>query len=123
MSENKKYIIMIAIIVIGICLTVWILSLINSKGTTVITYTDTKDTVVNLEKYNKLKTGMSEEEVWSTLGGKCTQIVTTGLDLVNQLVTADQTAYGCNCYGTTDCKVILMVQNGNLVITMGSGLE
>ena len=123
MNENKKYILMVVIILIGIVATVWILSLINSKGTTVITYTDTKDTVVNLAKYNKLKSGMSEEEAWDVLGGKCTQIVTTGLDLGNQFVITNQIAYGCNCYGKTDCKVILLVQNGKLVITMESGLE
>lgn len=74
-------------------------------------YPDSKDVVVTLEQYNKLKSGMTEEEVWDILGGKCTNTGTTDLGIGNEYVTV---SYGCNGNGGIGSNIILMFQGGKL---------
>lgn len=44
-------------------------------------YPENKDVVVTLEEYDKLETGMSEQEVWDIVGGKCTNTGETDLGM------------------------------------------
>lgn len=74
-------------------------------------YPDSKDVVVTLKKYNKLKSGMTEEEVWDILGGKCTNTGTTDLGMGDEYVTV---SYGCNGNGGIGSNIILMFQGGKL---------
>lgn len=83
-------------------------------------YPDSKDVVVTLEEYNKLKSGMSESEVWEIIGGKCTNTGTTDLGIGSQYVTV---SYGCNGNGTVGSNVILMFQGGKLNTMSQIGLK
>lgn len=74
-------------------------------------YPDSKEVVVSLEEYNKLKTGMSEKEVWDIIGGQCTNTGTTDLGIGEQYKTA---SYGCNGNGGIGSNVVLMFQGGKL---------
>lgn len=74
-------------------------------------YPDSKDVVVTLEQYNKLKSGMTEEDVWDILGGKCTNTGTTDLGMGDEYITV---SYGCNGNGGIGSNIILMFQGGKL---------
>lgn len=83
-------------------------------------YPDSKDTVVTLEEYNKLETGMTEQEVWDVIGGKCTNTGTTDIGMGDEYVTV---SYGCNGEGSFGANVILMFQGGKLSTKTQAGLE
>lgn len=83
-------------------------------------YPDSKDVLVSLEQFNQLKSGMSEQEVWNILGGKCTNTGTTDMGIGEQYVTV---SYGCNGKGTTGANVILMFQDGKLSTMSQTGLK
>ena len=111
----KKVLLIISLI------SIFILTSCNKKESykTETIYKNNK-VVVNLETYNKLKYGMTEDEVWSILGGKCEKIVLedaspTDIKLVE---------YGCNGYGDKGANVILTFdENHKLYITVQYGLK
>lgn len=74
-------------------------------------YPESKDTIVTLEEYNQLKTGMTEQEVWDVIGGKCTNTGTTDIGIGEEYITV---SYGCNGNGSVGSNVILMFQGGKL---------
>lgn len=75
-------------------------------------YPDSKAVVVDLEKYNKLSSGMTEKQVWDILGGECTNTGTTDLGMGSEYVTK---SYGCNGNGGIGSNVVLMFQGGKLM--------
>ncbi len=83
-------------------------------------YPDSKDVIVTLDEYNRLKSGMSENEVWDIIGGQCTNTGTTDLGIGSQYVTI---SYGCNGKGSIGSNVILMFQGGKLNIMSQTGLK
>lgn len=83
-------------------------------------YPDSKDTIVTLEEFNQLETGMTEEEVWDIIGGKCTLDAETSIDGLEEYKTV---SYGCNGKGTTGANVQLMFQGGKLSTKAQTGLK
>lgn len=83
-------------------------------------YPDSKNVTVTLEEYNKLESGMSENEVWEIIGGECTNTGTTDLGIGDQYATV---SYGCNGNGTVGSNVILMFQGGKLSTMSQVGLK
>ena len=83
-------------------------------------YPDSKDTIVTLEEFNQLKTGMSENEVWNIIGGKCTLTGETSIDGLEEYKTI---SYGCNGKGKIGANVILMFQGGKLSTMSQAGLK
>lgn len=83
-------------------------------------YPDSKDVIVTLEKYNQLKSGMTEQEVWNIIGGHCTNTGTTDIGAGDEFVTI---SYGCNGNGIAGSNVILMFQSGKLVTMSQTGLK
>lgn len=83
-------------------------------------YPDSKDVTVTLEEFNKLKSGMTESEVWDIIGGKCTNTGTTDLGIGSEYVTV---SYGCNGNGSVGANVILMFQGGKLNTMSQTGLK
>ena len=92
----KKVLLIISLI------SIFILTSCNKKESykTETIYKNNK-VVVNLETYNKLKYGMTEDEVWSVLGGKCEKIDLQSDDPEDK----NLSNYGCNGYG----KKVLML--------------
>lgn len=84
------------------------------------TYPDSKDVIVTLDNYNKIKTGMNEQEVWDIIGGKCTNTGTTDMQIGEKYITV---TYGCNGKGSTGANVILMFQGGKLTNKTQAGLN
>ena len=83
-------------------------------------YPDSKDVIVTLDEFNNLQSGMSEDEVWDIIGGKCTNTGTTDMGIGDEYVTV---SYGCNGNGSIGANVILMVQGGKLVTMNQTGLK
>lgn len=83
-------------------------------------YPDNKDVVVTLDEYNKLSSGMSEQEVWDIIGGKCTNLGTTDLGIGQQYITS---SYGCNGNGVVGSNVSLIFQGGKLKSLAQVGLR
>ncbi|GEM_PF-1068773 len=83
-------------------------------------YPDTKDVVVSLDVFNKLSSGMTEQQVWDIIGGKCTNTGTTDIGMGSQYITV---SYGCNGNGGIGSNVILMFQGGKLSTMSQIGLE
>lgn len=83
-------------------------------------YPDSKDVVVSLEQYNNLSSGMTEQQVWDVIGGKCTNTGTTDIGMGEQYVTV---SYGCNGNGGVGSNVILMFQGGTLYTKSQIGLK
>lgn len=83
-------------------------------------YPDSKDVIVTLDEYNQLKTGMTEQEVWDIIGGKCTNTGNTDLGIGSEYVTI---SYGCNGNGNVGSNVILMFQGGKLSTISQTGLK
>jgi len=83
-------------------------------------YPDSKDVVVSLEEYNQLKNGMTEDEVWEIIGGKCTNTGNTDLGMGEEYIT---TTYGCNGSGKTGANAILIFQGGTLNSMSQAGLK
>lgn len=83
-------------------------------------YPDSKDVIVTLDEYKQLKSGMTEQEVWDIIGGKCTNTGTTDLGIGEQYITI---SYGCNGNGNTGSNVILMFQGGKLNTMSQIGLK
>ena len=83
-------------------------------------YPDSKDTIVTLEEFNQLETGMTEDEVWNIIGGKCTLEGETAIDGLEEYKTV---TYGCNGKGTTGANVQLMFQGGKLSTKAQAGLK
>lgn len=119
-------IIIILLIVIGICT----LSIINARGwfgkesnflnENTYAYPDSKNTIVTLSKYNLLDTGMTEQEVWDIIGGKCTNTGTTDIGAGDEFITI---TYGCNGKGRVGANVILIFQGGKLYSKSQAGLQ
>ncbi len=83
-------------------------------------YPDSKEVIMTLEEYKLLETGMSIDEVWEIIGGKCTSTALTDLGMGEEYITE---SYGCNGNGQVGANVILMFQ-GNKLITKGqTGLK
>lgn len=119
----KKFFLVVALIFIPLLLTGCSEDLDNvSKNIddTKYVYPDSKDVVVSLETYNKLSSGMTEQQVWDILGGKCTNTGTTDLGIGEQYIT---TSYGCNGNGSIGANVLLMFQGGKLSTLSQSGLK
>lgn len=85
-----------------------------------LVYPDSKDVIVTLEKFNKLSSGLSEDEVWDIFGGKCTNTGTTDLGIGSEYVTV---SYGCNGNGSIGSNVVLMFQGGKLKTMSQIGLK
>ena len=83
-------------------------------------YPDSKDVVVSLENYNKLASGMTEQQVWDIIGGKCTNTGTTDIGIGEEYITV---SYGCNGNGSVGSNVILMFQGGKLSTMSQIGLK
>lgn len=83
-------------------------------------YPDNKDVVVTLEEYNKLVSGMTEQEVWNIIGGECTNLSTTDLGIGQQYITS---SYGCNGNGYVGSNVALIFQGGKLKSLAQIGLR
>lgn len=83
-------------------------------------YPDSKDVIVTLESFQKLKSGMSENEVWNIIGGTCTKTGTSDLGIGSEYVTI---TYGCNGNGSVGSNVILMFQGGKLYTMSQVGLK
>ena len=83
-------------------------------------YPDSKDVIVTLDAYNKLSSGMTEQQVWDVIGGKCTNTGTTDLGMGSQYVTV---SYGCNGNGGVGSNVLLMFQDGKLSTMSQIGLK
>lgn len=90
------------------------------SSTLVYPYPDSKDVIVTLEEFNQLETGMTEDEVWNIIGGKCTITGETSLEGLEEYKTI---SYGCNGEGTTGANVQLMFQGGKLSTKAQSGLK
>lgn len=75
---------------------------------------------ISLEEYNQLKNGMTEDEVWDIIGGKCTNTGNTDLGMGEEYVTI---TYGCNGYGKTGANAILIFQGGTLNSMSQAGLK
>ena len=109
----KKVLLIISLI------SIFTLTSCNKDNSTEKVYKNTK-VVVNMKTYNKLKTGMTEDKVWSILGGKWEKIVLedaspTDIKLVE---------YGCNGYGDKGANVILSFdENHKLYIKTQYGLK
>lgn len=83
-------------------------------------YPDSKDVTVTLEEFNKLKSGMTEKEVWDIIGGQCTNTGTTDLGIGSKYVTV---TYGCNGNGSVGANAVLMFQGGKLNTMSQIGLK
>ena len=83
-------------------------------------YPDSKDTMVTLEEFNQLENGMTEDEVWEIIGGKCTLTGETAIGDYEEYATI---SYGCNGDGQTGANVILMFQGGELTTKTQAGLK
>ena len=83
-------------------------------------YPDSKDTIVTLEEFNQLETGMTEEEVWDIIGGECTLDAETSIDGLEEYKTV---SYGCNGKGSTGANVQLIFQGGKLDTKVQVGLK
>lgn len=83
-------------------------------------YPDSKDTTVTLAEYQQLSAGMTEQQVWDTIGGKCTNTGTTDLGMGAEYVTI---SYGCNGEGSVGANAILMFQGGKLTTMSQAGLK
>lgn len=83
-------------------------------------YPDSKDVIVTLDEFNNLQSGMSEDEVWDIIGGKCTNTGTTDMGIGDEYITV---SYGCNGKGSIGANVILMFQGGKLVTMNQTGLK
>lgn len=94
--------------------------LVNDLDDAQYVYPENKDVVVTLEEYDKLETGMSEQEVWDIVGGKCTNTGETDLGMGDKYVTV---SYGCNGNGTVGSNVVLMFQGGKLYTKSQIGLK
>lgn len=90
------------------------------KLTDTYPYPDSKDVKVTLEEYQKLKTGMSEQEVWDIIGGQCTNTGTTDIGMGEAYKTV---SYGCNGDGSIGANAILMFQGGKLTTMSQIGLK
>ena len=109
----KKVLLIISLI------SIFTLTSCNKDNSTEKVYKNTK-VVVNMKTYNKLKTGMTEDKVWSILGGKCEKI-----DLQrDNPEDKNLSDYGCNGYVEKGANVILTFdENHKLYITAQYGLK
>ena len=83
-------------------------------------YPDSKDVIVTMDEYNQLKSGLTEKEVWSIVGGQCTKTGTTDLGIGSKYITV---TYGCNGNGSIGSNVVLMFQGGKLSTMSQVGLK
>lgn len=119
----KKLLILTFVLLFSLCVTGCteeLENLSNELDDTQYVYPDTKNVIVTLEEYNKLKSGMTEQEVWDIVGGTCTNTGTTDLGIGSEYVTI---SYGCNGNGTVGSNVVLMFQGGKLYTMSQIGLK
>lgn len=119
----KKILLLASLVLLPVMLTGCTEELDNLSNTlddSQYVYPDSKDVVVSLEQYNSLSSGMTEEQVWNVLGGKCTNTGTTDIGMGEQYVTI---SYGCNGNGGIGSNVILMFQGGKLTTMSQIGLK
>lgn len=116
----KKMLFLIIMLTFMLFLTGCTENLENAIDDATYAYPSSKETIVTLKEYNNLKSGMTEQEVWNIIGGKCTSTGTTDLGMGDKYVT---NSYGCNGYGTTGANVILMFQGGKLISFNQAGLK
>jgi len=97
---------------------------INDKGETeygsiIYPYPDSMETLITLNEFNMLQFGMTEEEVWNIIGGKCTRIETINTD------SATDVLYGCNGSSSTYqmTSATLTFRDGKLKFIANFGLE
>ena len=83
-------------------------------------YPESKDVVVTLEEYKQLKSGMTEQEVWDIIGGKCTNTGSTDLGIGEEYITI---SYGCNGNGNIGSNVVLIFNGGKLYTMSQIGLK
>lgn len=97
---------------------------INDKGETeygsiIYPYPESMDTLITLKEYNMLEFGITEEEAWNVIGGKCTKIGS----VINEEYT--DVSYGCNGSSSTSqmSQATLTFRNGELRFKADLGLE
>lgn len=119
----KKTLLTLGVLFISICLvgcSAEVEDLQNDIEDMNYAYPDSKDTTVTLAEYQQLSAGMTEQQVWDTIGGKCTNTGTTDLGMGAEYVTI---SYGCNGEGSVGANVILMFQGGKLTTMSQAGLK
>lgn len=108
-------------ICLGVCAALFIITMTGCDATDAYyAYPDSKDVIVTLEEFNQIQSGMTEEEVWNIIGGKCTMTGETSIDGLEEYKTI---SYGCNGEGTTGANVQLMFQGGKLSTKAQAGLK
>ena len=83
-------------------------------------YPDSKDVSVSKEEFDKIKTGMTKNQVWNIIGGKCTLVKTASVNVGYEHKTY---TYGCNGNGLAGSHATFVFEEDSLYSMTSSNLK